>query len=199
MQPGLPAPLHDATRVGRQVATETPVAVEITIRRAVPGDEAALAVVGQATFLETFAGVLDGSAIIEHCRTAHSAVQYGQWLSDPGCAAWLAYAPGGAPVGYALLARPDLPSADPDRDLELKRIYLLARYHGGGTGKRLLAEAVRFARDAGAARLLLGVYAGNQAAIGFYRRQGFVELARRRFNVGGRAYDDQVMGLPLGS
>lgn len=172
-------------------------ATEVAVRRARPGDDTALALVGQATFLETFAGILDGAAIIEHCRKAHAADQYARWLADPACAAWLAQAPGGAPVGYALVTAPDLPSAHPDRDLELKRIYLFARYHGGGTGKRLLAGAIGHAREAGAARLLLGVYAGNHAAIGFYRKQGFVDVATRQFNVGGKAYDDRVMGLPL--
>lgn len=175
----------------------TPTSIETAIRRASSADDAALAVVGQATFLETFAGVLDGAAIVAHCREAHSAAGYRQWLEQPGCAAWLAEAPGGAPVGYALVVAPDLPSADPGRDLELKRIYLLGRCRGGGTGRRLLAEAIAFARDAGASRLLLGVYAGNAAAIGFYRRHGFVDVAERRFNVGGTAYDDRVMGLAL--
>ena len=38
---------------------------DITFRRAVAGDAAALALVGQATFLETFSGILDGAAIIQ--------------------------------------------------------------------------------------------------------------------------------------
>jgi hypothetical protein len=36
-----------------------------------------------------------------------------------------------------------------------------------------------------AARLLLGVYAGNAAAIGFYERVGFGKLGSRQFDVGG--------------
>jgi ribosomal protein S18 acetylase RimI-like enzyme len=87
--------------------------------------------------------------------------------------------------------------ADAQRDLEIKRIYLLGRYHGDGVGKRLLSQAIRHAKLAGAARLLLGVYAGNASAIGFYRQQGFIDLTRRQFNVGGRDYDDQVMSLAL--
>ncbi len=138
--------------------------------------------VGQATFLETFAGELNGAAIIEHCRGAHSAKQYSEWLNDPGAAVWLAeVVPGYAPVGYVVVAPPSLPLADASRDLELKRIYLLGRYHGGGTGRRLLAQAVEHATGAGADRLLLGVYAGNDAAIAFYRRQGFVHLTERKF------------------
>lgn len=171
---------------------------ELSIRRAGPGDEDALALVGQSTFLETFAGILDGTAIVEHCRKAHAAAQYREWLADPAAGIWIAEtAHGKAPVGYAVVARPALPGADAERDLELKRIYLLSRQHGGGAGKRLLQHAVEFATVAGAARLLLGVYSGNGAAIGFYLRQGFEHLTTRQFNVGGTMYDDYVLSLSL--
>src|SRR5471032_868853 len=116
---------------------EKSMAVEISIRRARPGDEDALALVGQATFLETFSGILDGAAIIGHCSKAHAAAQYSHWLSDADAALWLVEAtPGNAPVGYAVVARPELPTADISRDLELKRIYLLGRYRGTGIGTR---------------------------------------------------------------
>ena len=166
-------------------------APEISIRRASAGDENALALVGQATFLETFAGVLDGASIIEHCAKAHCAAKYRHWVDDPDAALWFAeVSPGKTPVGYLVVARPDLPMADMSRDSELKRIYLLGRYQGGGAGKRLLAQAIEHATLAGAARLLLGVFAGNASALGFYRKQGFVHLTERQFNVGGRSYDD---------
>ncbi|MDL2354048.1 MAG: GNAT family N-acetyltransferase [Pseudomonadota bacterium] len=156
--------------------------------------------VGQSTSLETFAGILDGAAIVEHCRRAHSVAQYRDWLADPDAAIWIAEsAHANAPAGYAVVARPQLPGADAARDLELKRIYLLSRFHGGGTGKQLLRQAVEFVTAAGAARLLLGVYSGNEAAIGFYLRQGFVHLTHRQFNVGGRMYDDYVLSLTLSS
>jgi ribosomal protein S18 acetylase RimI-like enzyme len=175
-------------------------ATDISIRRARPGDEHALALVGQATFLETFSGVLDGAAIVEHCHHAHSALKYGHWLGDPDAAVWLAEAnPGSAPIGYAVVARPELPMADLSTDLELKRIYLLGRYHGAGIGRQLIGEAIAHTVSARAARLLLGVYAGNAPAIDFYSRQGFVHLTERQFKVGGRAYDDRVMCLAVGS
>ena len=172
---------------------------DLRLRPCVAGDEAALALVGQATFLETFAGILGGADIVRHCANAHVAEVYRAWLDDPACALWLAEAaPGEAPVGYAVVAPAQLPLADADpSDLELKRIYLLSRFHGGGWGKRLLAAAVAHARAAGAKRLLLGVYDGNAAAIGFYERCGFRALGTRRFNVGGRDYDDRILGLAL--
>lgn len=129
-----------------------------TPRRCAPGDEAALALVGQATFLETFAGVLDGEDIVAHCAQAHAAGLYRTWLSDPGYALWLVEAlPGNAPVGYMVVAPPQLPLPDTSGDLELKRIYLLGRFHGGGIGKRLVSTAIAHCAAAGAGRLLLGV------------------------------------------
>ena len=168
------------------------------IRRALPGDADALALVGATTFLESFAGVLHGQGIIEHCRRAHAPSRYEAWLGDPTAALWLAEAaPGCAPVGYAVLASPDLPMADPAHDLELKRIYVLARYQGSGTGQRLLEHALAHARAAGASRLLLGVYAGNARAQAFYLRHGFAHLAERGFEVGGHSYRDNVMARAL--
>lgn len=157
-----------------------------------------LAQIGSATFLETFAGILDGDAIIDHFERAHSALTYCDYLSAGG-QAWLAeVAPGHAPVGFALLAHPDLPGARLDgSDAELKRIYLLSKYHGGGLGAALMNEAIAAARQAGARRLLLGVYAGNTSAQSFYRKLGFTELVSRRFRVGLKDYDDTVFALSL--
>ena len=59
------------------------------IREAGTGDADRLALIGSATFLETFAGVLDGSAILEHCRKEHGASAYSATLAA-GASSWLA-------------------------------------------------------------------------------------------------------------
>lgn len=170
------------------------------LRRCTPGDESALALVGGATFLETFAGILDGEAIVAHCRHAHSVEQYAAWLASDGHAAWLLEChPGRAPVGYMVLAPAQLPLPDTTGDLELKRIYLLDRFRGGGLGTQLVSTAIAHAAGAGARRLLLGVYAHNAPAIRFYERTGFTRLGKRRFRVGNEDYDDHIMGRVLGA
>lgn len=168
------------------------------IRRAVIGDQDALALVGAATFLESYAGVVDGGAIVRHCAERHTPAVYHAALETPGHALWLAeQAPGAAPVGYLHLTGPDLPIETRDTDLEIKRIYVLSRLHGAGLGRRLLDQAVDHARSAGAERLLLGVYKGNARALGFYDRMGFVQIGTRQFDVGGRVYDDWVLALTV--
>jgi ribosomal protein S18 acetylase RimI-like enzyme len=172
---------------------------QIQIRACTPGDEDALALIGQATFLETFAGVLAGQDILAHCKVAHSAEHYRACLSNPSQALWLAeLSPGSAPVGFMVVAPAQLPLPDiGEDDLEIKRIYILSKFQGGGLGRKLVLQAIAAARDGKAKRLLLGVYANNESAIGFYRHMGFEQRGTRKFVVGAREYDDNIMGLSL--
>lgn len=164
------------------------------LREAGSEDASALALIGAATFLETFAGILDGDAIVAHCAAQHEEGAYRALLAS-GARAWIAEAqPGGAPIGFALVAKPDLAAAE-EGDIELKRIYSLSRFHGTGLGAALMKQALVAA--ANHRRLLLGVYAGNARALAFYRKQGFADIGTRQFNVGGKLYDDLVLGRPL--
>jgi GNAT superfamily N-acetyltransferase len=172
--------------------------MEWQVRPASIEDADRLALIGAATFLETFAGLLDGAAIVAHCAGEHSAGAYRAYLLADG-AAWLAEAAdGGAPIGFALLGPTALPGSNPDgSDVELKRIYTLSRVHGSGIGGALMQHAAEEAIRRGARRLLLGVYAGNARALAFYAKQGFEPVARRQFQVGERYYDDIVLAKVL--
>ena len=172
------------------------------IRACTPGDEAALALLGQASFLEAFAGTLRGADILSHCARRHAPEVYRDWLANPHIDAWLAQAEhGGAPVGYLVMSPPDradLPLPDLGaHDAEIKRIYLLHRFQGLGLGAALMQVARTRALERGAHRLVLGVYAGNHAAIAFYRAQGFQPAGRRTFRVGESDCEDLIMVCAL--
>jgi ribosomal protein S18 acetylase RimI-like enzyme len=169
---------------------------EIVLRICVPGDEEALALAGAATFLETFAGLLAGPDILAHCRGQHAASRYAAWLADAKHRLCLAELKG-APVGFVVLSPPDLPVATTPDDIELKRIYLLHRFQGGGLGRRLVEWSVAQARSLGKKRLLLGVKADNTAALAFYDRVGFVRIGERKFLVGAMLCDDYILSLAL--
>ena len=169
---------------------------EIVVRRAGLEDAAMLALVGAATFLDGFAGVLPGHAMVAHTAKHHVAEVYARALARPEVAAWLAvYARGDAPVGYAMLTPPELPAETMrEGDLELKRIYTLSRMHGSGVGQRLMETALAEARGRGAKRVTLGVHAGNARALRFYDRNGFARIGVRQFTVGTLVCDDFVLG-----
>jgi len=163
-----------------------------------PGDETALAVIGAASFLESYAGVVDGAAIVRHCAERQTPAVYAAALADPAQALWMCeMAPGAAPVGYLHLTAPDLPIHTRPSDLEIKRIYVLSKLQRAGLGRRLLQLAEDHARANGAERLVLGVYKGNAKALSFYDRVGFTRIGERDFDVGGAIDSDWVLAKPL--
>ena len=166
----------------------------VDIRRAQLEDAARLASVGTATFLETFAGVLDGDDILAHNARDHSLEYYQGSLADDNTQLWLAETPPGqAPVGYLMTSPCSLRLPTwPDR-IEIERIYLLHRFHGSGVGARLMQTAIEFAARTGKRRVLLGVYANNERAIAFYEKHDFRRAGRRQFAVGANPYDDIVL------
>ncbi|MEP7312024.1 MAG: GNAT family N-acetyltransferase [Pseudomonadota bacterium] len=171
----------------------------LVLDRAKPGEEAQLALVGSATFLETYAGLLSAADIVAHCAQQHAPSIYRDWLVDKRSTCWLVRAQrGAAPVGYAVLAPASVPIADPDpADLELKRIYLLHRFQRQGMGRRLIDAAAVAAREGGSRRLLIGVYSLNLGALAFYERLGFQRAGERTFRVGASDFFDYLLSLPL--
>ena len=148
-------------------------ASDLRLRKAGPGDADMLALIGAATFLETFVELIDGPDIKAHCQTQHAAGVYTDWLADPDprYATWIVeHARTGTPVAYAALTPPDESVGGGPEDIELKRIYALSRFHGSGAGQALMDAALAYARQICAPRMLIGTYEGNDRAIAFYAR-----------------------------
>jgi len=170
--------------------------VDYNLRTARPGDEEALSLVGAASFLEAFAGMLQGPDILAHCRKQHAVEKYRAWLTSANSAACIAEVKQ-APVGYAVVCPPDLPVPLTERDIELKRIYVFHRFQGMGIGKALIEWSFDEARKRGFSRVLLGVNEGNTDAIAFYMRCGFVNAGHRSFQVGDQICQDEVLARVL--
>ncbi|WP_010216697.1 GNAT family N-acetyltransferase [Sphingomonas sp. PAMC 26621] len=169
------------------------------VRAAGPADADALSLVASATFLDTYAGSLDGSDMVEHCAAKNRPETFVAWASDPRDAVLLGeIIPGHAPVGYAVLTSTiDLPVPLEAGDIELRRIYSLSRMHGSGLGPALMQQAVDAAIQFGSRRILLGVWGENHRAHRFYERQGFTVIGTRQFRVGAVVHDDLVYARPV--
>jgi GNAT superfamily N-acetyltransferase len=168
------------------------------LRRASPEDAPAVALVAAASFLTTFAGILDGADIVVHVAKNSSTERFAEWAADAASVVTLAEHPvGAAPIGYTLLTTPDLPLDIGEGDIELRRIYTLPAAYGSGLGAALMTRAIDDARTLGRTRLLLGVYGGNARARRFYERQGFAVAGRRQYQVGATLCDDFIYTRPL--
>jgi ribosomal protein S18 acetylase RimI-like enzyme len=166
-------------------------------RRALPTDAPALSLLGGATFLASFAHDHPGKGLIDHARNAHSEAYYDKALADPEQAVIIGETPLGAPVGYALLMPPDLPVEAQPGDYELKRIYLLGPWQGGGRGDELMEQAFGIARERQTRRLLLAVYPQNEKARRFYARHGFDHIGHTTFYVGDVPFEDLIYARTL--
>lgn len=161
-------------------------------RKAVADDAEALSYLGAATFLSTFAYDHPGKPLLEHLRDQHSVAYYADALGRSGVDILIGETPLGAPVGYAMITPPSHPELQQDGDIELKRIYLLGPWQGGGNGKDLLNRVFEVARKRCAIRLLLAVYEENVRAVAFYERAGFVAVGETVFMVGQVPFRDLV-------
>jgi ribosomal protein S18 acetylase RimI-like enzyme len=174
--------------------------IGLQVRRAEPADAARLSLLGGATFLESYADLLPAEDILAYAQHSHAPAVYARWLADDRCRCWIAEAlPGAAPVGYLVATPPDLPVPPGPSDYEIRRIYVLHRFHGSGLGRQLMEAALAAARADGYGRVLLGVYSRNAAALAFYARMGFTQCGTREFRVGANEYHDYILQRVLHS
>jgi ribosomal protein S18 acetylase RimI-like enzyme len=158
--------------------------------------------------------MLPGSDILAHAAKNHTPDAYLAYLARPDTRITLALAgpPLGfsgepeAPVGYAMLTAPELPTLDIlPTDIELKRIYLFSRFRSAPVARHPGIRPAQALMDAAIAdaialhrtRLLLGTHANNLRAIAFYRRNGFTQAGTRTFQVGNQICDDLIFARPL--
>ena len=155
-----------------------------TIRRAGPDDAEALSRIGAETFTETFGHLYPPRDLADFLVYAYGLKRIRADLDDPAQASWIVEADG-AVVGYALAGPCDLPhDAVTPACGELKRLYVLKRFQGGGTGSRLLAETLAWLETDGPRRLWIGVWSENLGAQRLYRRMGFEQVGEYEFIVG---------------
>jgi GNAT superfamily N-acetyltransferase len=154
------------------------------IRRADVSDAESLSALSVATFSAAFAHLYPPSDLAAFLEESYAVERSRAQLADPRIATWLMEAQGEA-VGYAMAG----PCALPHQEVtptcgELKRIYLLPDWQGGGRGSRLLATALNWLEAETRGALWIGVWSQNFGAQRLYGRMGFVKVGEYDFKVG---------------
>jgi ribosomal protein S18 acetylase RimI-like enzyme len=168
--------------------------MEFSTRVCKPGDELALSLVGQATILETYAGIADGDDLIKYASAEMSVAAFAESFADGGFRAWIAETSvGKCPVGYAVAVSDETWKLF--SSFELKRLYIFYRFHGSGLGKKLMQDVLSFAKGMKSDKMWLQVHEANHHAIDFYKRFGFVQTGTDLYKAGNGSY--QVLKLEL--
>ena len=165
----------------------------VVIRRASPGDAAALVELGLGVAAEPEGWLLtDGG-----WRSAADERRHLKSLRGSGDAAvFVAEDAAGRLVGRLSVARDTHPAGVHVADLG---ILVAADCRRQGIGRDLLAAAVAWARGEGVLKLELHVFPHNAAAIALYERHGFVRegLRRGRYLREGVPVDVVLMALAV--
>jgi GNAT superfamily N-acetyltransferase len=167
----------------------------IIYRDAAMADAPVLAEVFRRAFIETF-GHLYRPEDLDFFLTRMDEAAWRGELGDPAYRIRLAEADGDA-VGLAKLGPLGLPVEPEGKALELKQLYLLREWHGGGIARVLMDWILDQARLQGAEELYLSVWTENFRARTFYARYGFVFVAPYAFMVGEQADEDEIWRLDL--
>jgi ribosomal protein S18 acetylase RimI-like enzyme len=170
--------------------------VEFDLRLCGLGDETALSLVSQATILETYTGVAEGADLYEYVGKEFGVEVFRGLLSSERARIWaLETRVGMSMVGYALALSAE--EGEPFSMTELKRFYLLYRFHGLGLGKKLMDEVLAHAHASRTRTMTLRVHSQNETAIRLYEQYSFKVIAEEPFRAGGRDHRVLVMQLDL--
>lgn len=161
----------------------------ITIRRALPGDAAALSTLKMAAFRETF---IDGFAVpyppadLALFETdSYGVATVETELADATHATWVAQGNDGRLLAYAHVGPCKLPHPQASADQgELYQLYALNAAQGQGVGRALMDVALDWLNANMPGPVWLGVWSGNERAQAVYGKRGFAKVGGYGFRVG---------------
>lgn len=88
----------------------------------------------------------------------------------------------------------DIPApCSSEAQTEIKTLYVQPRHHGKGIGKRLLQAALAICAAKDIEAVWLSVNSENDAALEFYRANGFSTVGQTHFRINDQAYLNEVM------
>lgn len=162
------------------------------LRAATGADLSAIAALSQLVWLHTYAPEGINADLADYVLQEFTTANTRQRFEDPNQHYLLAEADGKL-IGYLLLQLNAACEADAGCSAEIARLYVIPQFAGKGAGRALLSEARRFLQSRGHHALWLTVYAGNQAAIGFYRHCGFTHTGDTFFQLGEQQHANLIL------
>lgn len=146
----------------------------VSISRAQPEQLPLLSRIGRLSLIESHGRSAPPSVMAAYAAEKFSETALGEELADPANIFHLIFY-NGQPAGYSKIICniPIAPVARPNIT-KLERLYLLREYYSLKLGHRLMAFNIELSKRQGQEGMWLYVWKGNDRAIRFYERAGFV-------------------------
>jgi ribosomal protein S18 acetylase RimI-like enzyme len=168
-------------RIRRVWFVREPLPDAVSLRRATVRDTDAVVAIGVETYREHFTSIWSPLGLRDYLAREYDRGAIERELASDDCRYLLAERAGGI-VGFAKLRFPrPVPTDEASVGMELQKIYVRGSAVSGGTGARLLLEAVAQARELRCSLLWLAVLVRNARAQRFYERHGFAVAGELAF------------------
>ena len=169
----------------------------VTLRRASPQDDAALALLAAQTFRDGWATIITPPIADAYVKEAFAVDQIAEDIADPSGYIVVAVDAAGTLAGYARLA--SAAKATPDcvtglQPILLQRLYVASECRGQGVADALLVNCTAEALRRGGKSLWLETDPRNERAWCYYLRRGFVDVGGTIYQLPG-AVNDRIRVL----
>jgi len=171
--------------------------MEIIVTKITKKEIAQLQEIGRKTFSETFSENNTEESMAQYLGKSFSTEKLTAELNDKNSEFYFAKL-NDEVIGYLKLnTGSSQTEIKGENALEIERIYVSKDFHGKKVGQILYNKAIEVAKEKSVDYIWLGVWENNLRAIGFYKKNGFVEFDKHIFRLGNDEQTDIMMKLNL--
>ncbi|MBP1163254.1 MULTISPECIES: GNAT family N-acetyltransferase [unclassified Chryseobacterium] len=171
--------------------------MEIIITKITKNEIVQLQEIGRKTFSETFSENNTEESMAEYLEKSFSTEKLTTEMNDKNSEFYFAKLDNEV-IGYLKLNTGSSQTEIKSKNaLEIERIYVSKDFHGKNVGQILYNKAIETAKEKEVDYVWLGVWENNLRAIGFYKKNGFVEFDKHIFRLGNEEQTDIMMKLNL--
>lgn len=171
--------------------------IEIIVTKITENELVQLQEIGRKTFSETFSENNTEESMAQYLEKSFSTEKLTAELSDENSEFYFAKLDDEV-IGYLKLnTGASQTEIKGENALEIERIYVSKDFHGKKVGQTLYNKAIKVTREKNVDYVWLGVWENNLRAIGFYKKNGFVEFDKHIFRLGNEVQIDIMMKLNL--
>jgi ribosomal protein S18 acetylase RimI-like enzyme len=166
---------------------------DIAIRHLSSRDLTLACQITRDAYRQNFAHHWQEGGLEEYVEAVFGTAVLAEALTDPSLQYHVAFA-GGIPVAFMKLRLfSNLPDLDPEKGIELDKLYILPGYQGLKLGHQMLDLALGIAREMQKQVFWLAVIDTNTKAIAFYEKAGFRRHSPMR--VGYPKFREELKGM----